>query len=255
MEEKALILKNVRSEGPGTIADYLSEARIPYGTVELGEGEAPPPLDGYGYLIVMGGPMGVYEMENFPHLAIGSRLIREAINRGMRVLGVCLGAQLIAYCLGAKVYKGPQAEIGWRHIELTAEGVKDPLMRKLAMHPGVGDFWRKFKVFQWHEDTFEIPAGAVRLAGSPLYENQAFRYGENVYAFQFHIEVTEKMVREWFKDMPGMKDEVKAIESHYGEYRGRAWNFYQLFFDRAKKSEVGGNAAYIKPTTNSRFRS
>ncbi|MEW6674458.1 MAG: gamma-glutamyl-gamma-aminobutyrate hydrolase family protein [Nitrospirota bacterium] len=174
--------------------------------------------------------MAVYEMEKYPHLMVESRLIREAINRGMRVLGICLGAQMVAHCLGAEVYPGPQKEIGWYHIELTGDGLRDPLMRRLAIHPRVGDFWRRFKVFHWHSDTFNLPLGAVLLASSELYKNQAFRYGDDVYGFQFHIEVTKDMLLEWFKDMPEGEQIMAETEKIYDEYVGRATNFYKAFF-------------------------
>lgn len=227
-----LIIKNIISEGPGTIEDFLRKEDIPFSIVELGSGEIPPPLERFNTLVVMGGPIGVYEMDRYPHLIIASRIIREAINRDMRVLGICLGAQMIAYCLGAKVYPGPEKETGWCHIELTGDGLKDPLMRKLAIHPRVGDFWRRFKVFQWHGDTFDFPLGTVLLARSEQYKNQAFRYGDNIYGFQFHIEVTKDMLFEWFKDMPDMDHLMAETESIYEEYTGRAMNFYKIFFRR-----------------------
>ncbi len=155
---------------------------------------------------------------------------REAINRRMKVLGVCLGAQMVAYCLGSEVYQGPKEEIGWHSIDLTGDGLKDPLIRKLAIHPRVGDFWRKFKVFHWHGDTFDLPIGAVLLARSDLYKTQAFRYGDNVYGFQFHIEVTKDMIYEWFKDKPEIDSIMKDTENIYEEYAGRAMNFYKAFF-------------------------
>jgi GMP synthase-like glutamine amidotransferase len=225
-----LIIKNIVTEGPGTIEDFLSEEEIPFAITELGSGEIPPPLEDFDTLVIMGGPMGVYEMDRYPHLRIESRLIREAINRGMKILGVCLGAQMVAYCLGSEVYHGYQEEIGWESIELTGDGIKDPLMRKLATHPRVGDFWRKFKVFHWHGDTFNPPIGAVLLARSELYKNQAFRYGDNVYGFQFHIEITKDMLLAWFEDRSEIKSIMKDTESFYDEYAGRAINFYKAFF-------------------------
>ena len=225
-----LIIKNITSEGPGTIKDFLKKEDIPFSIVEVGSGEIPPPLERFDTLVVIGGPMGVYEMDRYPQLMIASRIIREAINRDMRVIGICLGSQMVAYCLGAKVYPGPEKEIGWCHIELTGDGLKDPLMRRLAIHPRVGDFWRRFKVFQWHGDTFDLPLGAVLLARSEQYRNQAFRYGDNIYGFQFHIEVTKDMLFEWFKDMPDMNHLMAETEKIYEEYTGRAMNFYKVFF-------------------------
>lgn len=237
-----LILKNTVLEGPGTIGEFLEKHSIPCRVVELGEGEAPPSLDGFSAVVVMGGPMAVYEMHDYPHLMTGSRLIREALNRQMKLLGICLGAQMIAHCLGANVYKGPEKEIGWFNIELTADGVRDPLMRRLALHPDVGDFWRKFKVFHWHGDTFDLPMGAKRLASSALYDNQAFRYEENVYALQFHIEVTKDMIQKWFEDEPDADriiNQTDAPAALYEQYTSRAMNFYSTFFLKHDKREVG----------------
>jgi GMP synthase (glutamine-hydrolysing) len=225
-----LIIKNIITEGPGTICDFLEEKRIPYTVVELGAGETPPPLDKFNTLVMLGGPMGVYEMERYPHLLTGSRIIREAINRDMKVLGVCLGSQMLAHCLGAEVFPGPEKEIGWRHIELTGDSLKDPIMRQMAIHPQVGDFWKSFKVFHWHGDTFHLPNGAVLLASSKLYRHQAFRFGNNAYGFQFHIEVTKEMIHEWFKDMPDIRSITIETERIFEEYKGRAMKFYKAFF-------------------------
>ena len=226
-----LILKNIASEGPGTIEHFLREKHISYTIVELESGGTPPPLEKFNALVVLGGPMGVYEMDKYPHLVIGSRIIREAINReDIRVLGICLGSQMLAHCLGAEVYLGPEKEIGWRPVELTGDGLKDRPMRQLAMHPSVGDFWRRFNVLHWHGDTFTLPHGAVLLASSKLYKHQAFRFGKHVYGFQFHIEVTKEMILEWFKDMPGIKKITAETDRFYEEYSGRARNFYKAFF-------------------------
>ncbi|MGB9715835.1 MAG: type 1 glutamine amidotransferase [Thermodesulfovibrionales bacterium] len=225
-----LIIKNILNEGPGTIGDFLKEEDIPFTIVELWSGEIPPSLEDFNTIVITGGPMSVYEMEKYPHLRIESRLIREAINRDMKVFGICLGAQMIAYCLGSNVYRGTIEEIGWHHIELTGDGIKDPLMRRLALHPLVGDFWRKFNVFHWHNDTFEIPVGAVLLASSELYKNQAFRFKNNVYGFQFHIEVTKEMIKEWFGDRPELNSIMNETDRIFEEYSGRARNFYKTFF-------------------------
>jgi GMP synthase-like glutamine amidotransferase len=105
----------------------------------------------------------------------------------------------MANAFGSSVYKGEQKEAGWKDVELTEDGMRDQHMRSLAVHPAAGDFWRRFRVFHWHADTFDIPKQAVRLFGSDMYANQAFRYGDNAYALQFHIEVTKDMIRNWMK--------------------------------------------------------
>ena len=231
---EVLIIKNIRTEGPGTLEEFLRRGEIHFSVVELGSGEPPPPLENFNALVILGGPMGVYEMDKYPHLMTGSRIIREAINRDIKVLGICLGSQLIAHCLGAEVFSGPQKEIGWQHIELTGDGLKDPLMRQLAIHPQVGDFWRRFKVLHWHGDTFDLPPGAVLLASSSLYRNQAFRFGSRVYGFQFHVEVTKEMILEWFHDMPELEKISSETEKLYDEYSGRAFRFYRAFFRKGQ---------------------
>jgi len=135
--------------------------------------------------------MNVYEEDRFPFLREEDLFIKESIQRGKRVLGICLGAQLIAKALGAKVFKAPEKEIGWYDVSLTEEGSRDPWF---------ASFPKVFRVFQWHEDTFEIPKRAKLLATSTAVPNQAFRYGENAYGLQFHLEVTPEMIRDWVNE-------------------------------------------------------
>jgi GMP synthase-like glutamine amidotransferase len=225
-----LILKNTETEGPGTIEKFLRNEDIPYDIVELGLGQVPPSMESYSTLVILGGPMGVYEMASYPQMMAGCRIIREAINRDLKILGICLGAQMLAHCLGAEVYPGPGKESGWHHIELTGDALKDPLMRRLASHPIVGDFWRKFRVFHWHGDTFDHPPGAVLLASSVSYRHQAFKFGNKIYGFQFHIEVTKEMITEWFHGTSQLKRLIEETDKIYEEYAGRAAQFYKTFF-------------------------
>lgn len=225
-----LILKNVAGEGPGTIEDFLAAAMIPFRVVGM-YGDELPPYGDVRTLVIMGGPMSVNESDTYPYLAREEGLVREFLDAGKKVLGICLGAQVMAKALGAKVYAGPEKEIGWHDIELRGEGLRDSMMGSLATHPRAGDFWRTFKVFHWHGETFDIPRGAERLAGSLMYENQAFRYGKTSYAFQFHIEVRKEMIFEWLKDEPvDMKRVRSETEKFYEDYHGRAVNFYKAFF-------------------------
>jgi GMP synthase-like glutamine amidotransferase len=226
---KVLILKNIPQEGPGTIEDCLKQEKIEYRIIELDSERIPDHTD-YDILIIMGGPMSVNDEDIYPYLKEEEKLVKDFIASRKKILGICLGAQIIAKALGAKVYKGPKEEIGWYPIELTSNGLKDPLMQKLALHPNGGDFWKRFRVFHWHGETFDMPEGAVRLASSELYPNQAFRYGKGVYAFQFHIEVRKEMILEWLKDDAGLSTVLKETENFYDEYLGRAENFYKAFF-------------------------
>ncbi len=224
---RVLIIKNIASEGPGTIEDYLRSENIPYAIVDLNKGDAVSAPADFTHVVVMGGPMAVYEMDLHPYLKNEAALIEQAIKANKHVLGVCLGAQMVAHALGARVYAGSGKEIGWYEVALTAEGMKDPLMSSLALD-GKG----LAQVFQWHGDTFDLPAGAVRLASSDLYPNQAFRYSDRVYALQFHIEVTPTIVFNWLKNEKGVDLNGVDAESNriYGPYRVRAMKFYRGFF-------------------------
>lgn len=224
---KVLIIKNVFTEGPGTIADYLNAEKIPYSLCDLSIGDAVPDVDSFSHLLIMGGPMAVYEMHRHPYLRTEAKLIEQAITANKHIMGICLGAQMVAHALGARVYAGGQKEIGWYEIALTPEGMNDPLMSTLAL-----DGKRAAQVFQWHGDTFDLPAGAVLLASSDYYSNQAFRYSDRVFALQFHIEVTPVIVFDWLKDEKGIDLNRVNAESNrlYDPYRLRAMNFYRKFF-------------------------
>jgi GMP synthase-like glutamine amidotransferase len=226
-----LICKNISAEGPGTIEDFLRIKKIPYTIVDLSKGEDIPDTKEFDILLMMGGPMSVNEDDIYPYIKKEEGLVRDFIAQNKSILGICLGAQIMAKALGSRVYKGKEQEIGWYDIELTPEGIADALMRKLAVHPHVGDMWKRFKVFHWHGETFDIPEGAVRLAGSELFPNQAFRYGNRAYAFQFHIEVTKEMIYDWLKAEDIDHDKLKTdTERLYEVYHARAWNFYEAFF-------------------------
>jgi GMP synthase (glutamine-hydrolysing) len=225
-----LILKNVATEGPGTIEDYLRDAGISYRIVELSR-EAIPATDEYSSLVILGGPMSVNEPDIYPYIPEEEALVRQFIQADRKVLGICLGAQIMAKSFGATVYPGAEKEIGWYDIELTEEGGRDPLMRTLATLPGAGDAERKFKVFQWHGETFDLPAGGVHLAQSALFPHQAFRFGDKAYAFQFHIEVKKETVYEWLKDEPvDMAAVENETEAFHPDCHRRAVGFYRSFF-------------------------
>ena len=141
-------------------------------------------------IVVMGGPMNVYEESAFPFLNEETAVLKRAIMNGMPVLGFCLGVQLMAKAMGARVTKGHKKEIGWYEVSVTEQGRKDPL---LHMFP------RDATVFQWHGDTFELPDEAVQLFSSKDYPNQGMRIGNVSYGFQFHFEITGDMIPEWIK--------------------------------------------------------
>lgn len=223
-----LIIKNTETEGPGTIEDYLREKGAEYCVIDLFDCSTEmPDIRQYSHLVIMGGPMAVYERDGYGFLSYEAAMIRAFVKTGRPVLGICLGAQMIAYAIGADVYKGGTKEIGWDKVAISDEGMKDAAFSALALADE-----KSAEVFQWHGDTFDLPSKAVRLASSEAYPNQAFRYSSNVYALQFHIEVTPAIVKDWFKDEKGaeIEDMLRKTEEVYPEYRKRALRFYDNFF-------------------------
>ena len=152
-------------------------------------------------LFVLGGPMNVDETDRYPYLGVEIDWIRSALDADLPILGICLGSQLLAKTLGARVTAGETKEIGFYDLKLTADAGNDPLLAGLP--PTV-------RSFQWHGDTFELPKGAVRLASSEAFANQAFRFGRYAYGLQFHWEVTAEMIRAWL-DVPGNQQEIAAL--------------------------------------------
>ncbi len=181
-----LVLRHAQAEGIGLLGNALRERGIHHRALDIARGEpVPKDLRGLGGLIVLGGPMGAYEQDKHPFLRSETALLEKAIAAGRPVLGICLGAQLIAQVLGARVYPGDKREVGWAPVTLTADGRDDPLFAG-------GD--ASLTVFHLHGDTYELPPDAANLATSTVYEQQAFRWGEIVYGFQFHLEFTESII-------------------------------------------------------------
>lgn len=172
------ILQHVPFEGPGSIAAWLTARGADVGCTRLFAGDPLPRAADAGALIALGGPMSVNDEAELDWLRPEKRLLRDAAERGVPVLGVCLGAQLIASALGARVYPGAAREIGWFPIHGTPDAA--PCFQ----------FPPQVLAFHWHGETFDLPPGAARLAGSAACENQAFQVGRNVIALQFHLETT-----------------------------------------------------------------
>ncbi|HEX3597302.1 MAG TPA: type 1 glutamine amidotransferase [Polyangiaceae bacterium] len=188
MTEKLVVrvLQHIEPEGPGLVADALRthDVGVAVTRPDLGE-PVPERLDGEVGLLVMGGPMGVYEVERHPYLAHEQRLIESALRAEVPVLGICLGSQLLAATLGARVAPGPRKEIGWFDVTRTEESETDPLLGRAP---------RTFRALHWHGDVFDLPEGAVSLAHSRLTEHQAFRFGEHAHGLLFHLEAGHSQV-------------------------------------------------------------
>ena len=182
---RVMVIQNVDCEALGSFAE--SDAEFVYVRPFAGE-PVPQSLTSWDAMIVLGGPMAVYEADEFPFLAEELALLRQALAADFPTLGICLGSQLIAAASGGKVYGGPVRELGWGNVQLSGAARDDALFAGLPVN---------LPVFQLHGDSFELPEGAVRLAGNAAYLNQAFRIGKSVYAVQFHVEVTDPLAREW----------------------------------------------------------
>ncbi|HAN31297.1 MAG TPA: amidotransferase [Myxococcales bacterium] len=199
--KKVLVFQHVPFEVLGTLDPLLRKGGYRVRYVNFGrEPLAEPEVDKYDGLIILGGPMNVDMTERYPHLDTEVRVIRRMIDQGTPVLGICLGAQLIAKSLGAQVRKNPTKEIGWYDVTPTDQGCSDPIIRH---------FGGARSIFEWHSDTFDLPPGAVPLASSADCANQAFRYGDNVYGFQFHLEVDAALIERWL-NTPVYRAEIAA---------------------------------------------
>jgi GMP synthase (glutamine-hydrolysing) len=204
---KIYVLQHHPVENLGTIADALEGAALAWQYVRIHEGHAvPADMKGAGGLVVMGGPMGVYQTDKYPWLRDEMRLIEQAVKEDIPVLGVCLGSQIVAAALGAKVAKNPAGkEIGWHRVTISDAAKEDRLFRGVAA---------TITPFHWHGDTFELPAGAVSLASSDKTPCQAFRYGNSTYGLQFHIEVTQESVAAMAAERPRdlEREKISAAE-------------------------------------------
>jgi len=201
--KKVLVFQHVPFEVLGTLDPLLRRGGYRIRYVNFGrQPDAQPEVTKYHGLIVLGGPMSVYMTQEYPHLTTEMRLIRRAMEHNIPILGICLGAQLIAKSLGSEVSKNPEKEIGWYDVSLSEAGKVDPLMKHL------GD---TRPIFEWHGDTYALPEGAVHLAETKSCANQAFRYGDNVYGFQFHMEVDAALIERWL-NTPVYQAEIESTE-------------------------------------------
>lgn len=176
------ILQHVPFEGPGNIEKWTLEKGHTLGITRLYAQEQFPPLEQFDMLVVMGGPMSVHDEHHYTWLKAEKWFIRQVIEAEKPVLGVCLGAQLIAEVLGGRVLAGKEKEIGWFPIELEPTA---------GAHPALSGWPSQLTVYHWHGETFTLPEGAQRVAGSKICKNQGFIYKNRVFALQFHLETTE----------------------------------------------------------------
>jgi GMP synthase (glutamine-hydrolysing) len=196
---KVLVLQHIECEPPGAFGDVLRERDADVVPVELDEGARLPDWRDFDHIIAMGGPMSVNDDARLPWLSAEKRLVSEVVRAGKPFWGVCLGAQLLAASLGARVYPGPRPEIGMVPVRLTDGARDDPLFHDVA---------EELVTFQWHGETFDVPPGGVLLAESDMFPNQAFRWGRRAYGIQFHLEVSPALARAW-GDVPEYSDSLE----------------------------------------------
>ena len=240
--EEVLIFQHDPFEDAGLFAEVLEKQRASYRTVRLFHGETPTDdWQDIRALIILGGSMRGSDEEKYPFLRWEKRIIRAAIDEAIPILGVGLGAELLATVLGAAVYHGPVKEIGWYSISLSPDGQADRFLGYLS---------ESATVFQWHGGGFDLPRGAVGLASSLNYKNQAFRVGKNVYGLQFHLEVTARMIERWVYERAKdsalapyiLPDKIlEGIQFYAPTLNFYAEKFLSEFIRRTTKSKEGDN--------------
>jgi GMP synthase (glutamine-hydrolysing) len=230
-----LVLQHIACEPPGVYEEVLRERGATLTRVEVDAGDELPDWREFAAVMAMGGPMSSNDDSALPWLSAEKAFIAHAVRAGMPFWGVCLGVQLLAASLGARVYAGAEPEVGVLPVELTEEGRRDPVFS--ALPPTI-------PALQWHGDTFDLPAGAIRLAGSPAYPNQAFRF-ENAYGVQFHLEVSSEMAREWV-DVPeyasslertiGSETLLQAVDARVDEMLEHGRVLFERWLDSAVRT-------------------
>jgi GMP synthase (glutamine-hydrolysing) len=183
--KNAIAIRHVAFEDAGTLEPVLKERGIDLTYLEAGVDDLSPAKDA-DLLVVLGGPIGIYEIDRYPFIKNELATIEATLKKGIPIIGICLGCQALAAVLAARVYPGKQKELGWDEMSLTKEGNASPL----GAIDGV-------RVLNWHGDTFDLPVGATRLASSAITPNQAFTYGPKVLALQFHVELPQRDMERW----------------------------------------------------------
>ncbi|MEO1429197.1 MAG: glutamine amidotransferase [Cyanobacteria bacterium J06633_8] len=187
--KSATVIRHIAFEDLGTLEIALDRLGYAIKYLEAGIDNLTDIAPDEDMLILLGGPIGAYDEQDYPFIVDEIRLLEQRLKADLPTLGICLGAQLMARALGARVYPGGEKEIGWSNIKLSAAGKSSPLINLDVENT---------PVLHWHGDTFDLPQGATRLASNSLYENQAFSWGKAAMGLQFHPEVTQKGLERWF---------------------------------------------------------
>jgi len=186
--DPVLIVRNEEPDPGGTVVEELEHEGLPVLVVDAHRGEAMPDPRSASGVVVFGGSQHADDVERFPFLAAERDLLADATDRGVPVLGICLGGQILAMAMGASLAPAPVREFGYTPITPTAEGRRDPVM---------SEWERGDRVFHWHEDTFDLPEGATLLLAGEQVRHQGFRFGDHAWGVQFHPEVTRDVIEGW----------------------------------------------------------
>ncbi|HEY0736341.1 MAG TPA: type 1 glutamine amidotransferase [Herpetosiphonaceae bacterium] len=239
-------IQHVPFEGIGSIGRWCQQHGHTLLSTRLYRNEPLPEIAAVDCLVILGGPMNVYEHDRYPWLALEKRLVEQALKAGTPVLGICLGAQLVADVLGARVFANRYQEIGWFPVELTEAARSSPLFSCLP---------EQLPVFHWHGDTFSLPHGALRIAQSEGCPNQGFLYGDQVVALQFHLEVTPESVQMLIEhgaddltEGPYVqtRDEILAQQEHFAPIN-QAMDSILLGLCASARSAPGSTADRVLP--------
>ena len=215
--KRVLVLQHIHENPAGRVGAILDEYEVFYHLIRVGKDHLPDPTR-YDAVVAQGGSAHVYDKHRYPSTVHEEAYLHQAIKQSIPYLGMCLGGQLLANAFKAEVKKLPKVHIGFLQIHFSEAGKKDPL------YQGFEDYQL---AFQWHEDCFQLPEGAVDLAHHTQGFNQAFRYGQHAYGLQYHIELTENMLDVWLHDPPMKKEFIDT----YGleEYRRTELEAVDLF--------------------------
>ena len=225
---RLVVVQHLFCEGPGAFNAEFDRRDVERTIVEIDAGDALPNWREFDGIVAMGGPMSVNDEAEHPWLVEEKRWLAEAVRAGKPFFGACLGVQMLASALGARVYPLDQSEVGLLEVQRTVEGLTDPV---------IGALVDPLVTLQWHGDTFDLPEGGVLLASSPAAPNQAFRYGEAAYGIQFHLEVTPEMAEQW----AGVPEYSAALTATLGEEGGKAF----LADAVERHDELGGQAQLL----------
>jgi GMP synthase-like glutamine amidotransferase len=231
-----LIVQHAFYEHPAVIRRALQTQGVPTRLIHPYQGEAYPDPDGISGMISLGGPMGANDEAHHPWILQECRLLAECVRAELPVVGVCLGGQMMARGLGARVERNPVAEVGWFPIEVSEAGKKDRVIGAAGDNP---------LVYHWHNDTFQLPDGAELLAQSRSCPRQAYRVGEKAYGFQFHPEADHQLIHEWLS-VEGVEDEVLEAQKEHGKRAVQSVKAQKSWALKGEKASLKITAAFCQ---------